>query len=418
MRTLRFLIVTALLGVAGAMSPHVQAKPSQGVAAASCAPSLPQSTGNTARLVAAGNSFAFRLYDAVAGSSDNRNVFLSPVSVQLALDLAYDGARGATAQAMARALGLGGLKAPAVRRQAATLLADLQGNSDPKAALTIANSLWVRKRTRLQPRFTADAAQDFGARVSHLDFSSPSALAAINGWVSCATHGTIPSILQRIPADVMLYLLDAVYFQGQWTSPFNPKNTHPRAFTTASGSQVQVPTMDRIGTYPYYAGSNVQVAALPYGTGRFQMIVVLPNGSTPLRSFRSQLTPAHWRTWTAGLHAVQGEVALPRFAMTNTFQLNGPLTALGMGQAFSNSADFLGMCARPCRLSDVRHKTFLKVYEEGTTAAGATSVGVVPVAIPHADFHLLVNRPFFLAIRDSKSGAILFWGGINDPSAG
>jgi serpin B len=415
-RPTRLLMIAVVLAGLTVISPGARAQRDRAAApAAACSPAVPHVSGATAKLAAAGNGFAFRLYDALAGNNTTGNIFLSPASVELALDMAYDGARGATAQGMARALGLGSLSAASVRRQAASLLASLQAAGDPKAALSIASSLWARNGVRLRSRFSADAAHDFGARVTHLDFAGSAAVAAINSWVSCATHGTIPSILQRIPSDVMLYLLNAVYFQGQWTAPFNPKETHVRPFTTGSGGQVQVPMMDRIGTYPYYAGAHVQVAALPYGNGRFQMVVAVPDGSTSLRSFRSQLTPRTWTSWIAGLRPAQGEVALPRFSVANTFQLNSALSSLGMGQAFSDSADFGGMCVQPCRLSEVRHKTFLTVGEEGTTASAATSVGVVPVAIPQASFHFLVNRPFFLAIRDSTTGAILFWGGINEP---
>jgi serpin B len=409
-------LACALLACVGLVSGETQAKQIRAAALAGCAPSVPATTGATGKLVAAGNGFAFRLYDAIAGNDDSSNVFLSPASVELALDMAYDGASGTTARGMAKALGLGAMNASSVRGQAAALLGALQARADPTAELTIANSLWARNGTRLRSAFTGDAARDFAAHVTHLDFSSPSALAAINGWVACATQGTIPTILQRIPPDVMLYLLNAVYFNGQWSAPFRTQDTHPRTFTTGTGRQVQVPSMDRIGTYPYYAGTNAQVVALPYGSGRFQMVVVVPNGNVSLRSFRSQLRPSVWHTLVSSLQPAQGEVALPRFSVSNTLQLNGALAALGMGQAFSNSANFSGMCVQRCRLSEVRHKTFLKVYEAGTTASAATSVGVVPVAVPKASFHLIVNRPFFLAIRDSQTGAILFWGGINDPS--
>jgi serpin B len=410
------LVIFTLLAGFGAATHEAQALSAPITAHATCSLSLPQGAGATGKLVADGNAFAFRLYAAIARNDNSSNVFLSPASVELALDMAYDGAAGSTAQGMAEALGLGGMNAASVRQQASALLAALQANADPKAQLTIANSLWARTGTRLRAAFTDDAARDFAAHVTHLDFSSPAALAAINGWVSCATRGTIPTILRSIPPDVMLYLLNAVYFSGKWSAPFKTQDTHPRPFTTGTGQQVQVPTMDRIGTYAYDAGTNAQVVALPYGSGRFQMIVLVPTHNISLRGFRSQLRPAAWQAWISSLRPMQGEVALPRFSVANTFRLNGVLAALGMSQSFSNGADFSGMCVQRCKLTEVRHKTFLKVYEAGTTASAATSVGVAPVAVPRANFHLLVNRPFFLAIRDSETGAILFWGGINDPS--
>lgn len=383
---------------------------------ASCAVTVLAAGGSPARLVSATNGFGFRLYRALAGGAGG-NVFISPASVALALDMAYEGSGSGTQAAMARTLGLQHLSPAAVRQQAAALLAGLQ-SGDAKAKITIANSLWLRKGVALQPGFAQQVRKDFAARVTHLDFNSPAAPAAINGWVRCATQGTIGSIVSRIPPDLMLYLINAVYFQGEWSAPFNPSHTHVRTFTTGAGTQQQVPLMDQTGTFPYYQGPGFQAISLPYGTRRFDMVVLLPQRDVSLATFGRRLTAANWGTWMSHLHPSLGEIALPRFSLTNTFRLDSALMQLGMRRAFSSQADFAGMCRQRCRISQVRHKTFLKVYEKGTIASAVTSVGISPVAVAQPRYQMIVDHPFYLAIRDGKTGAVLFLGGVSNPTAG
>jgi serine protease inhibitor len=414
MRLVRAAFAAAMLATGGLTSVTAQARPQQVMDVPACTPSLPQASGPISGLSGATRGFGFRLFTTLSAGT-NANVFISPTSVELALAMAYDGARGSTQTAMARTLRLKGMKPDVLRQQAAALISTL-ASADPKARLEIANSLWARAGFPLKQQFVQEVARAFAAKASTLNFASPDAPAAINGWVNCATHGTIPSIIDRIPADVVLYLINAVYFDGQWTNPFDPANTHPHIFTTGSGQQEQVPLMNQEGTFPYYAGSDIQVISLPYGSGRFAMVVVLPKNGVSLAALRKEMSPGNWSSWIAQLRPEYGHVALPRFSIANSFTLNSALRSLGMGIAFDRDrANFTGICQQQCFLSDVRHKTFLKVYEKGTIAAGVTSVGVGTTAIRQTQFQMIVDHPFALGIRDTKSGTLLFLGGINNP---
>ena len=408
----RFLAVGVMLAASLSVAPRSLA---QQAAAPACEASIPQASGNLGALASAGNRFGFSLFGRLSGGEASGNVFISPMSVALALDMAYNGARGSTRQAMARALDLQGMSQPAVRRNAAALLRALQ-SADPQAGLTVANSLWARSGVPFKRQFLQDARDYYGARVSTLDFRSPSAPATINSWVQCATQGKIPSIVDRIPPSMVMYLINAVYFRGKWTHPFLSARTHPQPFTTGNGQTKSVPLMSQSGMFPYLQGPDFQAISLAYSSGRFSMVVVLPRQGMPLQTFGKRLTAATWQSWTSQLKTAEGSISLPRFTLTNTFQLESPLAGLGMSQAFSRSANFSGICTGSCRISQVRHKTYLSVYEEGTTAAAVTSVGVGATLAPQQRFTMLVNRPFFLAIRDEKTNAMLFLGAVSNPS--
>lgn len=417
MTMIRPLLAAALLG-GGAISGVAAAGTHQTrSSAASCGATTPRGTGSPLTMAKATNQFGLNLYDTLAGANANTNVFISPASAELALAMAYDGARGGTGTAMAQTLGLQDLSTASVRRQAASLLTAL-ASGDPKARLEIANSLWARAGIRFRQRFLQDIRQDYGAKVADLDFKSPSAPTTINAWVSCATHATITSIVDRIPSDALMYLINAVYFKGDWSNPFPSAMTHAAAFTTGTGAQRTQLLMHQTGTFPYYAGPDFQLISLPYGAGRFSMVVLLPRAGQSLAGFRGRLTPANWSSWLSRLHNDEGTIALPRFTLHNSFSLNGPLKRLGMGPALRRSANFSGICTQRCRLTQVLHKTYLEVDEKGTTAAAVTSVTVGITALHANPFQMIVNHPFFLAIRDSTTGVLLFFGGINDPQAG
>jgi serpin B len=381
-----------------------------------CDLAAPQASGSFSRLVAADNAFAFRLFPLLSAYSTTANTVVSSLSAALAIQLTNDGARGGTQAAMARALGLDGMTRQEVRQQAAALLAALT-RSDPKVQMDIANSIWARLGVRFRADFLQHARSSYAARVTALDFRSPQAASTINGWVSCATHKTITSIVDRIPSSVIMYLIDAVYFHGAWSSPFESGLTREQPFTTGAGRQEEVPLMAQRGSFDYYRGSDFQEVALPYGGDRrFEMDVLLPRRGLSLAQLERRLTPAVWGRWTSSFRPTGVALSLPRFRLSNSFNLDKPLKTLGMGAAFDGGADFSGLCIGSCSISSIRQGTFLRVDERGTTAAAVTVVGIA-TAMPRITSTMTVDRPFLTAIRDSRTGAILFLGAINDPLA-
>ena len=373
----------------------------------------------SARLVEAETRFGMALYRELAAEAPGRNVCVSPASVSAALAMTWNGARGETRQAMARALGLEGMSVEEANRGHAALQAALAA-ADSAVELTLANSLWLRRGVRLVPEFLRANRGYYGAEVSELDFGDPGAPADVNGWVSRQTRGKITRIVERFePTDILL-LADALYFKGRWQRPFDPERTEERPFTLAGGQAKPVPLMQRAGRFSYCRGADFQAVDLPYGDGRFRFLVFLPDEGSSLTLFQQSLTPEAWQDWLGRFADADGRLGLPRFRLETEAVLNDALAALGMGVALSpGRADFSGIAPPPPNIfiEKVRHKTFVEVNEEGTEAAAVTSVmmGVTSVS-PTPPFVMIVDRPFFWAIRDEASGAILFLGSVADPT--
>lgn len=372
------------------------------------------------RLIAATSRFTFKLYNQVLKQGTTKNVFVSPSSVMLALAMTYNGAEGETRQAMAQALEIEGLSLQEVNRAFADLTSML-GTADPKLQLKIANSLWAKKGISLKPDFIQRSKEHYAAEVTTLDFSNPTAPATINLWVS-NTDNRIDKIVDRISSETILFLINAIYFKGQWTNEFEKGKTREDDFRLADGGQKKLPMMSQSGKYNYYKGKDFQAVSLPYGTGRMSMYVFLPDKRTTLDQFERDLTVENWENWIKSFRMAPGEVMLPRFKIEYEVDLNDVLKALGMSEAFdAHRANFSGIAqlsqADRIYISKVKHKTFAEVNEEGTVAAAATAVevGVTSVQLPQENFIMEVDRPFFVAIRDNLTGTVLFMGSIADP---
>jgi serine protease inhibitor len=412
---LRLLLTAIFTGgtlLTGQIAPPALAEVA---ASPTCSSAAPHTGGSAATLTRAANSFGFRLFRQIATHSAGSNVFISPASVALALDMAYDGSKGNTHGAMAAVLGLRGLSSASVRAQAARLISALPSD-DPQVQVQVANALWARAGFSFNPRFTQRIARSFGARIASADFTSPATITAINGWVSCATHGTINSIISKLKPEDVLVLLNALYFHGNWAAPFHNADTHPGTFTTSTGASKAVPFMSQSRTFSYAAGANYQAISLPYGNGRYAMRIVLPKAGTPIGSFMRQANANTWRTWTARLKPAEVALRLPRFTIRNDRLLTPDLAAMGMAPAFSTKADFTGICPR-CFISSVLHKTYLQVDEKGTTASAVTQVIVGTTSIGANRVVLNVDRPFLVGLQDTRTGTMLFLGAISDPTS-
>lgn len=373
-------------------------------------------------LAAATADFGFRLYQAVRQSADEANLFVSPASVAIALAMTYGGAAGETQAAMAETMAITGLSADELSRAHATLAQHLAA-PDLGAELTIANSLWARQGLPFRPEFLQRNQTYFGAEVAELDFDDPAAAATINDWVKRQTRGLIAEIVgPQIDPDTILFLLNAIYFKGEWQVAFDPAATQPRLFTRADGSQVEHPLMEQKGKFSYLQTDDFAAVALPYGEdGRVRMIVFLPHAGADLDGFVAGLDADSWQQWLGRMHAREGTVVLPRFKVESDLSLRRALSALGMAVAFDEGqADFDAMLPTPAGinvfLKDVRHKTFVEVDEVGTEAAAVTSVEVGVTSAPlDGPFSFIADRPFFFAIADEATGLLLFLGELGAP---
>ncbi len=367
-------------------------------------------------LPGAANRLGFDLLSELAKKSPGENVFLSPYSIHTALSMAWSGARGGTADAMAKTMHIAGSQTQEVMTSCLALKAGL-ASADTMVRFDIANSLWSRQGLPLRPKFKAGVGKYFDGKAEELDFRNPQALKTINGWVKEKTNGKIDKILERIPPDAALYLINAIYFKGKWQRQFDQALTREQDFFLPGGGSKKLPFMRQDGEYQYLRGENFQAVRLPYGSGRFAMYLFLPDKREGLGELLKNVNADRWNSWLSGFAKAKGHVELPRFKADYFRDLVPSLDKLGMGPAFGQAADFSGMAPAGLTIDEVLHKTVVEVNEEGTEAAAVTSIGVKftsvrPETIP---FEMIVDHPFLMAIVDQETGSILFLGAIYEP---
>lgn len=377
-------------------------------------------TAQEMELIDSDNLFGLNLFRAVSEAEGDTNIFISPLSVSMALGMTLNGADGETYTAMRETLELSGLTEDEIN-QAYRSLIDLLRNLDPKVVFEIANSIWYRNTFDISPTFVDVNRVYFDAVVSALDFSDPGAADIINAWVEEKTHGLIDSIVDPpIDPSVVMYLINAIYFKGYWTYQFDPDDTRDGDFTLIDGSTKQVPMMTLSNvSLPYYRGDNFQAIDLAYGDSCYSMTILMPDPGQNLDSFIAGLDQSTWDALLANIsHSRLDLFQMPKFKLEYKIKLNDVLKALGMQNAFDpGGADFSRMRAVPAPglyISRVMHKTFIEVDEEGTEAAAVTSVEIREIS---AGAQMQVNRPFIYAIRERYSGSILFIGKMMDPAA-
>lgn len=359
------------------------------------------------------NAFGLKLLAQTRQSVPGRNVFLSPAGLAFALSMAANGAQGETLRQILSTLRV---EAGATDLNEANLaLLEHLSKLDAKIKLEIANSLWTAQDAKINPSFLAVSRQFYQAEVASVDFGNPATAQKINAWCSDHTHGKIPKMVQP-PLDAnRLIVLDAIYFKGDWTVPFDKKLTSDLPFTLGNGQTVTHPRMSRTGDFEYYEDDAFQAVRLPYAGRAVSMYVFLPKKS--LDEFLQTLTMENWEQWTTQLHSTKGTVELPRFKLENEYNLKEVLEAQGMTAAFTRQANFHGISEEPLYIDWVKQKTYVDVNEEGTEAAAVTGIGITAMAARRVEppFRMVVDRPFFLAIRENQSGAMLFLGAIVDP---
>ncbi|NSW75612.1 MAG: serpin family protein [Candidatus Atribacteria bacterium] len=348
------------------------------------------------------------------------NLFLSPAGIEMALSMAAGGARGKTQEEMLRVMGLSGMTLETIRENNLNLVKMLNGAS-AKVEVRTANSLWARKGIPFYESFLANTRQYYQAEAEIVDFADPETLSRINQWVNKATHSKIDRILDRIPQDAILVLLNAIYFKGKWLYRFDPQKTQSLPFYLLSGEPKNLPTMWQKGKFRYTENDRLQAIRLPYGDPGFSMYIILPREVNGVEELLHSLDASDLEAIIQGMSERQGEVYLPRFTITFEEVLNDILKSLGMRDAFDEmNADFSGMLPIPpvAYVSEVKHKSVLEVTEEGTEAAAVTSVTInLTAAPPEESFLMRVDHPFLLCIRDERNGLFLFVGVVTNPES-
>jgi serpin B len=370
----------------------------------------PSTAADKAEAVEGNNTFAAALYGQLRNQSGN--LFFSPASISTALAMTYAGARGETAAEIAATLHF---KLPPDRLHPAmgALLADLNAAHNGYE-LHAANALWAQRDYRILDDFLKLNKADYGAGFNQVDFkgATEAARSTINRWVEQKTNDKIK-----------LVLTNAIYFKGDWQTPFEIEATKIEDFHLSSAQSIKAPLMHRTGAYNYLKADSLQALELPYKSGELSLVVFLPNEVNDLPALEQSMSASNLKQWLTGLRPMgKVIVTIPKFKLTRQFQLQETLGAMGMPRAFeAGVADFSGMTGnRQLCISAVIHKAFIDLDEQGTEAAAATAVvmsrAMMPAPDPTPPPVFRADHPFIFLIRDNRSGSILFMGRVTDPT--
>ena len=371
------------------------------------------------------NDFALAMYGQLRQRPGN--LFFSPFSIRAALGMTQAGARGETAAQMREALRISSSD-ETLHVAFAEIIQQLNAAGGGTYEMAVANSLWCQEGTPLQAGFLDLIGRHYGGSMNLVDFrrGAEATRATMNRWVEGKTRQKIRELIPSggVNADTRLTLVNAVYFKGKWELQFRRAATRDEPFHVEGGAEVQVPLMQQHEQIRYVQAAGYQAVDLVYLGGDLSMLVLLPDRKDGLGDLETTLSARMIHDCVAKMVARETELSLPRFRMTwGTVDLGAQMQALGMPLAFSRAhADFSGINGREppdnealC-LSAVFHKTFVEVNEEGTEAAAATAVAMQTLGLKPRSPIFRADHPFVFAIRDRKTGAILFLGRMSDPT--
>lgn len=366
------------------------------------------------------DAFAFDLYSQLR--SDDGNLFFSPTSISTALAMTYAGAEGDTEKELATTLNFS-LPEAEVHPAFASLMAKLNAPEKDAYELRIANRLWGQTGYGFLPKYLAITRTDYGAELAQVDFinEAEQARRRINGWVEKQTNDKIKDLIPQGAVDSLtrLVLTNAIYFKGKWEHEFDKKGTKDAPFTVSADEKIDVPMMFQKERFKYGETADLQLLEMPYNGDDLSMLVLLPKEVDGLAAVEKKLSAENLDKWTKGMRKLEVQTHIPRFKLTEQFQLNSTLSALGMPSAFNpGRADFSGMNGKKdLYITAAIHKAFVEVNEEGTEAAAATGIVVGVTSLPPPPKVFRADHPFVFMIRDSRTGSILFLGRVTNPKA-
>lgn len=374
-------------------------------------------TRSEKQLVASSDNFSLKIFNKIALDEPGKNVFLSPLSISMALGMTLNGAEGNTYEAMRNTLSLSGITQQEINESYQSLV-QLLTKIDSKVIMQIANSIWYRNTITVKQDFIETNKKFFDAAINPMNFNDPATINIINNWVKESTNGKIDKIVESIDPATIMFLINAIYFKGTWQYQFDKSKTIDDLFKKDSGDFVQCKMMDLETEFYVSSNDTFTMLDLPYGKGNFSMTILLPAKDKKVKDVVSVLNDALWKSSINSLSKMKKQLYMPRFKMEYKIKLNETLKALGMEIAFDPyKANFKKIYegVGNAYISDVDHKTFVDVNEEGTEAAAVTSVTVGVTSIQ--DNVIRLDRPFIFVIREKASNCILFIGKLEDPSA-
>jgi len=365
-------------------------------------------------LVDLNTDFALKIFKELSNEDKNLNVFISPISISLAIAMAYNGSKNQTKQEIAETLEFKDYNIDELNSSFKVLLSSM-ADIDEMVELYTGNSIWFGKDFIIEKDFTDLAEYYYNASIYNVDFKNQDTAGKMNNWVGEATKGRISNIVSpKAVEDAVMYLINAIYFKGQWMDKFKTEDTKEDDFFLKDGDAKKVQMMENYEEYDYYEGSDFQMIRIPYGRNKTAMYVFLPDEGTEINGFINNFSRDLLNRSIPEAADVDVILKFPKFSIEyGAKSLVEPLKGLGMVNAFiADKADFSSM-APLMFISQIDHKAIIEVNEEGTVAAAATSMGMGATAVQPVEF--TVNRPFVLLIRDDRTGNILFMGKILEP---
>lgn len=369
-------------------------------------------------LVEQSNEFSFSFFNqANQNLTAQMNAMISPLSIQAVLAMTANGAQGDTRAQILKGIGLEGVAEEDLNQYFQLLIADLP-RLDPQVTLEIGNSIWYRQGFHVERQFLNTNERLFGAEILEADFDNPGTVTKINQWASDATNGKIEQVIENLDAAAVMLLMNAVYFKGDWTEQFDVSKTVKDKFTTAAGASIETDFMWNEQSYKALRHADFDGVELPYGRGKYSMIVLKPKAEkTPRQVIEAVGAPGVWKEIIAEASETKLRLGLPKFKFSYGNQLNQALQSLGMQRPFTEEADFTRINkGGNLLISEVKHKSFVDVNEEGTEAAAVTSVVIELTSMPMPPQEIKLDEPFVFMIREVSSGLILFLGQVNDPT--
>jgi serine protease inhibitor len=361
--------------------------------------------------------FGFDLYNKIiAFEEKDKNIMISPLSIKMALGMTYNGADGATKEAMEKTLGFYGLSTDEINQSYKDLITILS-QVDPKVIFEMGNSIWYRNTLQVLASFIQTNQYYFDAEIHSMDFNDPASKDIINNWVAEKTHEKITSIIEDIDPNHVMFLINAIYFKGAWTYEFDPQSTQAADFIKEDGNVITCDMMFLGSAFHYTKNQLFEAIDLPYGNKQFSMTIFLPQSPYTVDDIAQNFTLTNWNNWLASF-TMKEEVFLtmPKFKYAYKRDLSEDLQRMGMGIAFSSMADFSKISPdKKLQISEVKHKSYIEVNEEGTEAAAVTSVGIINTSVGDQIF-FNINRPFLYVIHEKDSRSILFMGRVKDPT--
>ncbi|NXU53818.1 A1AT protein, partial [Turnix velox] len=368
------------------------------------------------QIVPSNTDFAFRFYRQAVTQEPGKNVFFSPLSISAAFALLALGSRATSKAQVLEGLSfnLTGTREEEIHNGFYHLL-HLLDRPDSQVQLSMGNTLFLDKHLKPKKTFLKDVRKLYKGNIVSSNFQNFSeAKQEINDHIKNQTHGNINQILEDLDSNILMMMVNYIYFKAYWANPFNMKGTRKDYFHVNTKTSVEVKMMTRDGFYKAYSDKKLacEVVQIPY-KGDVAALFILPSGGK-MKQLEAALTKDTVAKWEKSLERRRIEVHLPKLSILGNYDLKKMFMNLGVTDVFSDRADLSGITGKPdVKVSKATHKALLKIHENGTEAAAVTSTDFLPHSAPPV---LKFNQPFLLLIVDQYTQSILFMGKIVNPT--